>query len=260
MAVALVGFVQPESPWFGLSRENGANIRATNLLVAVWFLVFAIPLFRNVPEAQSGAIRLEPGAAFRSLAATFRDVRHHAPVFRFLLARLVYNDGLVTIFAFGGIYAANAFGFTFTQVLYFGVALNVAAGLGAWLFGFVDDRLGGKRTVMLSLAALTGAALLAVWAPNATWLWVAGILIGLFVGPNQSASRSLMARMVPEEKQGEFFGFFAFSGKATSFLAPLAYGEASRAFGSLRAGVATVVIFFVVGMVLLARVQERERA
>src|SRR5690606_27799492 len=103
----------------------------------------------------------------------------HAQVFRFLLARLVYNDGLVTIFAFGGIYAANAFGFTLTEVLYFGVALNVAAGLGAYAFGFVDDRLGGKRTVMLSLLALTGAALLAVWAPNATWLWVAGILIGL---------------------------------------------------------------------------------
>lgn len=256
MAVALVGFVQPETPWFGLANDGGANIRATNLLVAGWFLVFALPLFRNVPEVRSGAVRFEPLAAFRALGATFRDIRRHAQVFRFLLARLVYNDGLVTIFAFGGIYAANAFGFTLTEVLYFGVALNVAAGLGAYAFGFVDDRLGGKRTVMLSLVALTGAALLAVWAPNATWLWAAGILIGLFVGPNQSASRSLMARMVPEEKQGEFFGFFAFSGKATSFLAPLAYGEASRAFGSLRAGVATVVVFFVVGMVLLSRVEE----
>lgn len=256
MAVALVGFVQPETPWFGLAKEGGANIRATNLLVAGWFLAFAVPLFRNVPEVRSGPVRFEPLAAFRTLGETFKDIRRHAHVFRFLLARLVYNDGLVTIFAFGGIYAANAFGFTLTEVLYFGVALNVAAGLGAYAFGFVDDRLGGKRTVMLSLLALTGAALLAVWAPTATWLWVAGILIGLFVGPNQSASRSLMARMVPEEKQGEFFGFFAFSGKATSFLAPLAYGEASRAFGSLRAGVATVVVFFVVGMVLLSRVQE----
>src|SRR5690606_32389053 len=156
------------------------------------------------------------------------------------------------------IYAANTFGLSFSQVLMFGVALNVAAGLGAFLFGFVDDRLGGKRTVMFSLMALSGATLLAVWAPNATWLWVSGILIGIFVGPNQSASRSLMARMVPEEKQGEFFGFFAFSGKATSFLAPLAYGEASRAFGSLRAGVATVLVFFVVGMVLLCWVREAQ--
>jgi UMF1 family MFS transporter len=258
MGVALVGFVQPETPWFGISKEAGWNIRATNLLVAAWFLVFALPLFRNLPERRLGAVRFAPGEAFRALAGTFREIRRYGEVFKFLLARLVYNDGLVTIFAFGGIYAANTFGLSFSQVLMFGVALNVAAGLGAFLFGFVDDKLGGKRTVMFSLLALSGATLLAVWAPNATWLWVAGILIGIFVGPNQSASRSLMARMVPQEKQGEFFGFFAFSGKATSFLAPLAYGEASRAFGSLRAGVATVLAFFVVGMLLLARVREQQ--
>lgn len=258
MAIALVGFVQPEVPWFGISTENGWNIRATNLLVAGWFLVFALPLFRNVPERSVGAVRFAPGEAFRALAATFRELRRYGEVFKFLLARLVYNDGLVTIFAFGGIYAANSFGLSFSEVLMFGVALNVAAGLGAFLFGFVDDRLGGKRTVMLSLLALSGATLLAVWAPSATWLWVAGILIGIFVGPNQSASRSLLARMVPEEKQAEFFGFFAFSGKATSFMAPLLYGEASRMFGSLRAGVATVLVFFVVGMVLLARVRENQ--
>jgi UMF1 family MFS transporter len=146
---------------------------------------------------------------------------------------------------------------SFTQVLLFGVVLNVAAGAGAFLFGFVDDRVGGKRTILLSLAALIVATLLAVWAPTTTWLWVAGILIGLFVGPNQSASRSLMARFVPDKHQAEFFGFFAFSGKATSFLAPLLYGEAARAFGSLRAGVATILIFFVVGAILLSRVDER---
>jgi UMF1 family MFS transporter len=201
-------------------------------------------------------LRCEPVAAFRELAGTFRELKRYREAFKFLLARLVYNDGLVTIFAFGGIYAATTFGFTPNQVLYFGIALNVAAGLGAYLFGFIDDRVGGKRTVMFSLAALSVAGALAAWAPTATWLWISGILIGIFVGPNQSASRTMLARMVPEEKQAEFFGFFAFSGKATSFLAPLLYGEASRAFGTLRAGVATVLVFFVVGMVLLQRVKE----
>jgi UMF1 family MFS transporter len=110
---------------------------------------------------------------------------------------------------------------------------------------------------MLSLIALSGATMLAVWAPTAGWLWVAGILIGIFVGPNQSASRSLMGRFTPERHQAEFFGFYAFSGKATSFLAPLLYGEAAKAFGSLRAGVATVLAFFVLGAFLLASVDER---
>lgn len=257
MAVALVGFVQPDVPWFGMSKEGGWNIRATNLLVAGWFLVFALPLFLNVPERRRDRVRFDPVAAFRQLGQTFRDVRRYREIFKFLIARLIYNDGLVTIFAFGAIYAGNTFGMSFAQVLLFGVALNVAAGSGAFLFGFVDDRLGGKRTIMLSLAALIVATLIAVWAPTSAWLWVAGVLIGLFIGPNQSGSRSLMARFVPEKHQAEFFGFFAFSGKATSFLAPLLYGEASRAFGSLRAGVASILIFFVVGAILLWRVDEQ---
>ena len=255
MAVALFGFVQPEVPLFGMSRAEGWNIRATNLLVAGWFLVFALPLFRNVPEQRNGPLRFAPLEAFRALAGTLRELRRYREAFKFLLARMVYNDGLITIFAFGGIYAATTFDFTTAEVLYFGIALNVAAGAGAFLFGFIDDRFGGKRTVMISLAALSVAGAMAAWAPNAGWLWLSGILIGIFVGPNQSASRSLLARMVPDSKQAEFFGFFAFSGKATSFLAPLLYGEASRAFGSLRAGVATVLAFFVVGMVLLSRVE-----
>lgn len=257
MAIALVGFVRPEAPWFGLGTAEGANIRATNFLVAAWFVAFALPLFAFVPERRKATVRLDPLAAFRRLGETFADIRRYKETFKFLVARLVYNDGLVTIFAFGGIYAGNQFGMTLSEVLLFGVALNVAAGLGAFAFGFVDDRIGGKRTVMWSLAALSGATLLAVWAPTAGWLWVAGILIGIFVGPNQSASRSLMGRFTPERHQAEFFGFFAFSGKATSFLAPLLYGEAARAFGSLRAGVATVLAFFVVGAFLLASVDEQ---
>lgn len=257
MALALVAFVQPEVPWFGISTADGWNIRVTNLLVAIWFALFALPLFVAVPERRKGAIRFEVAGTFRELGRTLGEIRRYGETFKFLVARLIYNDGLVTIFAFGGIYAANEFGFTFSQVLVFGVALNVAAGLGAFAFGAVDDRLGGKWTILASLVALLAATLLAVWAPTATWLWVAGILIGIFVGPNQSASRSLMGRFVPEAKAAEFFGFFAFSGKATSFLAPLLYGEAATRFGSLRAGVATVALFFIVGALLLMTVDER---
>jgi UMF1 family MFS transporter len=168
----------------------------------------------------------------------------------------VYNDGLVTVFAFGGIYAAGTFGMSLAQVITFGIAINVASGLGALAFGYVDDKIGGKRTILVTLAALTAATGLAVWAPTAGWFWVAGMLIGVFVGPNQSASRSLMGRFVPERHQAEFFGFFAFSGKITAFAGPLLLGAVTSAAGSQRAGVATVVAFFVVGAVLLAGVSE----
>jgi UMF1 family MFS transporter len=145
---------------------------------------------------------------------------------------------------------------TLSEVIMFGVVLNVTSGLGAFVFGFVDDRIGGKKTIMITLVALSAATALAVWAPNRTWFWVAGVLIGIFVGPNQSASRSLMARFVPERQQAEFFGLFAFSGKVTSFAGPFLLGIVATLFDSQRAGVATVLLFFLAGGLLMATVDE----
>ena len=256
MAIALTGFVQPEVPWFGLSTEAGWNFRATNLLVALWFLVFALPLFLTRIEQPVAGARFKPATAIGELRRTIGDLARYRQIVRLLVARLIYNDGLVTIFAFGGIYAAGTFGMTLSEVIIFGVVLNIASGVGALIFGAVDDRIGGKRTIQLTLVALTLATALAVWAPDRTWFWVAGVLIGIFIGPNQSASRSLMGRLVPERHQAEFFGFFAFSGKATSFLGPLLLGLAAELFDSQRAGVATVLGFLIVGGLLLSRVDE----
>jgi UMF1 family MFS transporter len=256
MGIALVGFVRPEVPWFGLSTADGFNIRATNFLVALWVLVFSIPLFVFVPEKRLAGARLDARAALRDLVRTARAIGRYRDMVKFLIARLVFNDGLVTIFAFGGIYAAGTFGMTLSEVILFGVSINAAAGLGAVAFGFVDDKIGGKTTILFTLVALCLATLLAVCAPSKFWFWIAGLLIGVFVGPNQSASRSLMGRFVPERHQVEFFGFFAFSGKATSFLGPLLLGAVAQAFDSQRAGVATIIAFFVVGGILLAAVNE----
>lgn len=256
MGIALVGFAS-DTPWFGISTAEGFNYRAINLLVAVWYLVFALPLFLFVPERRRTSVRLDVRGTFRELAQTVRAIGRYREMVKFLIARLIFNDGLVTVFAFGGIYAAGTFGMTISDVIVFGVALNLASGLGAVAFGFLDDRIGGKRTILLTLVALSLATTIAVWAPDRTWLWVAGMLIGLFVGPNQSASRSLMGRFVPERHQAEFFGFFQFSGKITSFLGPILLGTAAQLFDSQRAGVATVLAFFLVGGILLWRVDER---
>lgn len=256
MVLALVGFVRPEVPWFGISTENGFNIRATNLLVAGWYLVFSLPIFFVVPEKRIRGAGLRFGAAMAQLRETFRAVGRYREIVKFLVARLVYNDGLVTIFAFGGIYAAGTFGMPISEVILFGIALNLASGLGALVFGVVDDRIGGKKTILLTLVALSIATVMAVLAPTKAWLWAAGILIGIFVGPNQSASRSLMGRFVPERHRAEFFGFFAFSGKVTSFMGPLLLGLAASAFHTQRAGVATVLLFFLVGGALLLSVSE----
>ena len=256
LVAALVVFV-PETPPFGIPTAGGFNLRATNLLVAGWFLLFSIPAFVWLRDESAAAGRLDVGRAFRDLAATVRHLRRYRQVGLFLLARLFYNDGLVTIFAFGGIYAVGTFGFGFEDLVTFGIVINVGAGLGALAFGFVDDRIGGKATVGLSVAALAAATLLAAVAQTRTAFWAAAVLVGIFAGPNQSASRSLMARFVPAKHESEFFGFFAFSGKVTSFLGPALLGVLSDVY-SQRVGVASLLVFFLAGGLILRRVDERE--
>ena len=256
LVAALVVFV-PETPPFGIPTAGGFNLRATNLLVAGWFLLFSIPAFVWLRDESAAAGRLDVGRAFRDLAATVRHLRRYRQVGLFLLARLFYNDGLVTIFAFGGIYAVGTFGFGFEDLVTFGIVINVGAGLGALAFGFVDDRIGGKATIGLSVAALAAATLLAAVAQTRTAFWAAAVLVGIFAGPNQSASRSLMARFVPAKHESEFFGFFAFSGKVTSFLGPALLGVLSDVY-SQRVGVASLLVFFLAGGLILRRVDERE--
>ena len=261
LVVAFLGFVLPDRPWFGLSKETAENIRATNLLVAAWFVVFSFPIFLWVREDRSHAEPTRRGilaASYRQLRETFRVVRPHRQVIRLLLARLVYNDGLVTVFAFGGIVASGTFKFEFSEIMLFGITLNVTAGLGAFLMGFLDDRIGGKHTILITLVGLAVATVLAILAPNKPSFWVAGVLVGIFSGPNQASSRSLLARFVPPDKENEFFGFFAFSGKATAFLGPLLFGLLTQAFQTQRAGLVSVLMFFVVGGLLLLWVDEEE--
>ena len=255
LVAALVVFV-PETPRFGISTEDGFNLRATNLLVAGWFLLFSVPAFLFLKDDWvPGGVSIR--RAFSDLAVTARHLRRYRQVLLFLLARLFYNDGLVTIFAFGGIYAVGTFGFSFTELVTFGIVINLGAGLGALAFGFLDDLIGGRVTIAFSIVALALATVVAALAPNQTWFWVAAVLAGVFAGPNQSASRSLMARFVPPKHESEFFGFFAFSGKVTSFLGPALLGVLSDLY-SQRVGVGSLLVFFVVGGLLLWRVDEQQ--
>ena len=269
LGIALVLLIQPEIPILGFSTENGENIRATNLLVALWFLVFSIPTFIWVQDRrpEKGKFKESVTASFMRLFYTFQELKNYRIVARFLLARLVYNDALVTIFAFGGIYAAGIIGFTFEEIMILGIVLNVTAGLGAFLMGYLDDSKGSRKIVQSSILFLSFACLLGFVAPiiptwfiEVSWLtsknifWIAAILIGFFSGPNQSASRSMMAHYTPAEKRNEFFGFYAFSGKATSFLGPLLFGWVTAIFGTQQAGILVVLTLFLFGYVLMKRV------
>ncbi len=264
LVVALLGLIGlgDGAPWLPLSTEDGFNIRASNLLVGLWFLLFSLPALILLRDEVAPRAGTSAGGAVSSIRSVFQDlrrtltrIRDFKDIVRFLVARLIYNDGLITVFAFGGVYAAGTFGMDTAEVIVFGIALNVAAGLGAFLFGLVDDRVGGRTTVLWSLVGLFVCSLVAVAAPNRTWFWAAALVLGLFMGPNQSASRSLMGRFAPKRYESEFFGFFAFSGKATAFLGPMLLGLITAGYGQ-RAGIAVVLVFFLVGGLLLLRVDE----
>ena len=262
MLIAMLVFISPNDPWFGFSKDTGSNIRATNLLVGIWFLLFSLPAIfflddNRVFERKNFFSLLS--TSIEELKTTFNEIRNYKNTVRFLIARLIYNDGLITIFAFGAVYAAGTFDFTFNEIMIFGIILNVAAGLGALTMGHLDDILGGKRTIQISLIGLMFATTLAVFTESKSLFWLSGIIIGLFAGPNQSASRSFMGRLTPKGKINQFYGFFAFSGKFTSFLGPLILGLLTKYFSSQRMGVSVVFFFFFIGLILMSRVKEPKR-
>lgn len=266
-------------PAFGLDPATREGDRVAGPLSAIWFLVFAAPLFLFTPDAGRAAPlgrALREGA--RRMGDTLRGIRGHRNIAVFLAANMIYTDGLIALFAFGGVYAAGVFGWSTVEIGLFGILLTVTGTAGALIGGRLDDRLGPKRVVTGSLVilgisaaaiasldrdslflvfpaapAVDGDGLFAT-APERALLCL-GALIGLAAGPVQAASRTLLCRLAPPGQTAQFFGLFALTGKITSFMGPLAVGLVTHATASQRAGVLPLVAFFATGLVLLALVK-----
>ena len=260
LVVALLVLVRPDPSPLGLDRADAEHVRATAILVALWMVLFGWPVLVVLPDPPAG--RRPPwGAALREgmgeIGAVLRRLPRNPVLARFLVARLFYTDGLNTLFAFGAIYAAGAFGLQFEQILLFGIAMNVTAGLGAAGFGLVDDRLGSRRTVLLALTGLILCGALLLLVTEIAAFWAIALVMGLFFGPAQAASRTLMARIAPAEETAAHFGLFALSGRVTGFVGPAVLAAVTAASGSQRAGMATVLVFLALGAGILATVRAR---
>jgi len=262
LALVLVAFVQADTPWFGLDKDAAEHLRAVGPVVAVWTLVFALPLFLLTPDRPATGISAAAAVrqGFVQLRETVAKIGQYRTVVRFLIARMIYTDGLNTLFAFGGIYAAGTFGFSFEDLILFGIAINVTAGLGAFAFGWLDDRIGPKAVIAISLVCLVGLGVGILVIESAAMFWVLGLSLGVFVGPAQSASRSMMARLAPVDLRTEMFGLYALSGKATAFVGPALLAWVTAMTGSQRFGMATIVVFLIVGLVLLRQVPSPKRS
>lgn len=262
LVAALVFFIDGDTAWLGLDRAQAEHVRATFVLAAIWYGLFSLPLFLLTPDRASSGIgvRRSLGAAIGQLRRTLRHIRAYRALIRFLIARMLFVDGLATLFAFGGVYAAGTFDMDERQVLLFAIGLNVTAGLGAGLFALLDDRIGSRRTILAALTGLIAFGIAVLVATDRSTFWLLGLGLGIFVGPAQAASRSYLAKAAPAELRGELFGLLAFSGKATAFLGPLAVGWLTYLSGSQRIGMSFIVLLFMLGLALMWSVPEADRA
>ena len=266
-------------PLFGLDPVTHQGDRITGPLTGVWFIIFVLPMFLWTPDYPAKRpIREALREGLIELKQTLGELPQQKSMAIFLLANMIYTDGLVSLFAFGGIYAAGTFGWHTIQIGTFGIILAIAGTFGAWLGGKLDDKLGPKRVIsgsmlilLLAIAAILlvdkdsilfvkvappvpGGALFAGAAERA--YLVLGCLIGAAGGPLQAASRTLLIRLAPKDRIAQYFGLFALTGKVTSFIGPLLIGAITAFTASQKAGMAVLVVFFVAGLALLARVRE----
>lgn len=273
-------------PLFGLDAASHQLERLTGPASSLWLAVFVLPMFLFTPDHPTGrrlSVLATAHEAIGSLRSTLRRLRQYRNALVFLLAFMLYNDGLAAIIAFGGVYASATFGWDTTTLGIFGIILTVFAIPGAFLGGKLDDRLGSKPTVQLATFGVIVATLgiVGITADSVLFFLPAeplaaarglfgslqekvfmgfALLLGFCMGPMQAASRTLVGRLAPEGMQGEFFGLFALSGRATAWMAPLAVGIATTATQSNRLGVACVLVFLVLGFAVMLGVREERAA
>lgn len=271
----------PEAPLFGLDPAMSEPERFTAPFAAIWYVIFVIPMFLFTPDVAGSRKNLGPAVieGLKSLAATLRKIRKISNVMRFLIGRMIYNDGLSAVFAFGGIYGAATFGWQSFELLILSLVILVFAGIGAVLGGFIDDFLGSKRAIVLSVGVLVIGALGSASVRDASILFVIptesanatpglfstlpelvylcfGCIMGLGMGPTQSASRTMMARLAPEKMITEFFGLYAISGKATAFLAPTLIAMLTVLLEDVYASLLVIVALLTIGLIIILPVRE----
>ncbi len=280
--VALPGV--PGVPLLGLDQSAFEPERFTAPFAAVWYTLFILPLFLFTPDGDSTKVKLNVAVrdGLSSLKKTLMQIRAYGNVIRFFIGRMIYADALGAVFAFSGIYAAAIFGWGSLELGISGLIILVFAGFGSMVGGWLDDKIGSKRTIVIAVTCLIVAAIGTVSIRDDRILFLIttipassldglfagvseqvyilfGCLTGLGLGPTQSASRTMVARLAPRHMVGEFYGLFAFSGQATAFLAPALIGYLTGALNDPRASIIVIIAMLVIGLVIILPVRE-ERA
>ncbi|RFC66843.1 MULTISPECIES: MFS transporter [Mesorhizobium] len=262
-------------PLFGLDPVQGEDARITGPISAIWYFIFILPMFIFTPDGARGkALRPAVREGLAELKSTLKEVRGRSGILRFLIARMVYQDGVNALLALGGVFAAAMFGWTITEIGLFGIILNIIAIFGCLVASKLDTVVGSKLVVIIAIVLLSiatlgivstgtdytlfgaihfsatgGEGLFASHAEKAYILY--GLLIGIAFGPVQASSRSYLARSVSPEEAGRYFGIYALAGRATSFLAPFMVATVTAVTGSTHLGMGAILLFLIGGLIIL---------
>lgn len=250
--------------WFGIDLSDGMAYRLIALGAAVWTVVFALPFVLFVPEAPPHPDRPQVGL-LRGYVVLVQDIvrlfRQDRATAWFLVSSAIYRDGLAGIFTFGALIASASFGFSANEVIIFGIALNLVAGIATIISGRLDDKFGSRNVIIVALVVLILSALAVFFFREGgkTVFWVGGIVLSAAVGPAQASSRALLARMAPEGMQGQFFGLYATTGRVMSFWSPLMWSLFIGWFGATHFGILGITIVLVIGLIVLLAVRPPAR-
>lgn len=250
----------PTRGLLNLPTEGGLNVRVAMLVAAVWLAVFALPLLltahRLAGDGSAPALRRGFLGGYRQLG---RDIaaewRRDRNLVFYLVASAIFRDGLAGVFAFGAVLGVSGYGLSAGDVLLFGVAASVIAAVGAVAAGLLDEHVGSKNVIVGSLSVMiaSGALLMTMSGPQA--FWVCGLSMCLFIGPTQSAARTLLLRMADEGMEAVAFGLYTMTGRAVSFLAPWLFSVFVDVFHTVRAGMGGLCVVLVLGLVAILPVR-----
>uniref|UniRef100_B3EQ22 Major facilitator superfamily MFS_1 n=1 Tax=Chlorobium phaeobacteroides (strain BS1) TaxID=331678 RepID=B3EQ22_CHLPB len=241
----------------GIVVENIPNVTLSFFLVALFFAVFATPFFLVARDEKHAPVTMGYiGKSIREVSYTIRHIMNYPDLARFLLAFFFYNDAILTIIAFSSIYAQNTLGFTTAELIVFFMIVQTTAIAGSIVFGVITDRIGPKRTIVLTLCIWCVVIVMAILTREKFFFYYTGLLAGLSMGSSQAASRSMMAKLTPKKHVAEFFGFYDGTfGKASAIAGPVIFGFISFQAGDQRIALGSLLLFFAVGLYLILGVR-----